>query len=102
MVRHEVKVGFAETEKLQQFIEDSYFRDGQQGRINGKKNSLLVEKEDSNYKLLSELDGSVIKIWNSDIIDGTMRFMVSSKKGVVKINAISIYAILEEGKYIFY
>lgn len=103
MVKHEIKVEISNTEVLQKLIEKAYFEDGQMGRIMGKENFLPIdESDDINYSIFKDLDGATAKVWNKDIIDGTMRFMVNHQNDEIKLTPVSIYCIKEEGKYIFY
>lgn len=103
MIKHEIKVEISSTDALQSLIEKAYFEEGQMGRIMGKDYFLPIdESDDVNYTIFKDLDGATAKIWNKDIIDGTMRFMVNHKDNQIKLTPISIYCIKEEGKYIFY
>ena len=103
MVKHEIKVEISNTEVLQNLIEKAYFEDGQMGRIMGKENFLPIdESDDINYTIFKDLDGATAKVWNKDIIDGTMRFIVNHQGNDIKLTPVSIYCIKEEGKYIFY
>jgi len=103
MVKHEIKVEISSTDALQSLIEKAYFEEGQMGRIMGKYHFLPIdESDDVNYTIFKDLDGATAKVWNKDIIDGTMRFMVNHKDNEIKLTPISIYCIKEEGKYIFY
>lgn len=103
MFKHEVKVEISNTDEIKSLIKKAYFEEGAMGKILGKENFLKIEKSDSdNYNLFKELDGATVKISNQDIIDGTMRFMVNESDGEVKLFPVSIYAVEDNGRYIFY
>lgn len=103
MVKYEIKVEISNTEELQKLIEKAYFEEGQMGRIMGKDHFLPIdESDDVNYTIFRDLDGATAKVWNKDIIDGTMRFMVNHQGDEIKLTPVSIYCIKEEDKYIFY
>lgn len=103
MIKHEIKVEISNTEALKSLIEKAYFEDGQMGRIMGKNHFLPIdESDDVNYTIFKDLDGATAKVWNKDIIDGTMRFMINHHGDEIKLTPVSIYCIKEEDKYIFY
>lgn len=103
MVKHEIKVEVSKPEEIKDLIQKAYFEEGNQGKIIGKKHFLEIPKEDDvNYEIFKDLDGATVKVSNTDIIDGTMRFMVNESNGYVKLYPVSMYAIVENGKYIFY
>jgi hypothetical protein len=103
MVKHEIKVEISKPEEIKDLIQKAYFEEDSQGKILGKKHFLKIEEEDDiNYTIFKDLNGATVKISNSEVIDGTMRFMVDELDGEVKLYPISIYAINENGKYIFY
>jgi hypothetical protein len=103
MVKHEIKVEISNSEEIKTLIQKAYFEEGLQGKILGKNHFLKISKEDDiNYTIFKDLNGVTVKITNEDVIDGTMRFMVDESEGEVKLYPISIYAISENGRYIFY
>ena len=102
MLEHEVKLKFKEEDRLRDVIEKSYFKDGQMGKILDK-HSLKIEENDNNYKILKDLHDATIKIENSDVIDGYMRFTVTVNNNSVYLTPASIYSIPDNNnKYIFY
>jgi hypothetical protein len=103
MVKHEIKVEILKTEEIKSLIENAYFKEGDRGKIIGKKHFLEIKEDDDiNYTIFKGLDGATVKVLNSDIIDGNMRFLVDETKGDIRLYPISIYAIVENDKYIFY
>lgn len=103
MVKHEIKVEISKPVELKNLIEKAYFEEGDRGKVLGKKNFLKITKEDDvNYTIFKDLNGTTVKVTNSEIIDGTMRFMVEESEEDINLYPISIYAIEENSKYIFY
>lgn len=103
MVKHEIKVEILKSDEIRSLVEKAYFKEGQMGKILGRKHFLQIEKEDDvNYTIFKDLNGATVKISNSEVIDGTMRFIVDESDGDVKLYPISIYAIVDNDKYIFY
>jgi hypothetical protein len=103
MVKHEIKVELEKTEELRSLIEKAYFTEGNQGKIIGKNHYLTIDKSDDiNWIIFNGLNNATVKICNQNVIDGTMRFLVDESSGEIRLHPISIYAIKEEDKYIFY
>ena len=102
MVKYEVKMELDNSDLLKSLIEKSYFENGNSGKINGSKNFITIDSSFEIYNELKELNNSSIKISNQEIIDGTIRFMVTCEKDIIKLELISIYCIKEENKYSFY
>jgi hypothetical protein len=103
MIKHEIKVELNKTEELKSIIEKSYFEEGQMGKILGKKYFIKIEESDDiNFTIFKGLNNATVKISNSDIIDGNMRFIIDENEGDLRLYPISVYCIKEEEKYIFY
>lgn len=103
MVKNEIKVDFSNTESLKNIIEKAYFQDGLNGKILKKEHFIKIEESDDvNYAIFKDMNNVTVKINNTDIIDGSMRFLIDESEGEVRLYPISIYCIKEESKYIFY
>lgn len=102
MTKHEIKVELNKPKELKEVIEKSYFEDGQMGKIMGKKHFLKIdESDDINWTIFKGLHNTTVKISNSEVIDGNIRFLVDEENGDLRLYPISIYCIKEE-KYTFY
>jgi hypothetical protein len=103
MVKHEIKVELEKSEDLLNLIQKAYFQEGLNGKILGKNHYITIqESDDINWTIFNGLNNATVKISNSDIIDGTMRFIIDETSGEVRLYPISIYCIKEDEKYIFY
>jgi len=103
MVKHEIKVELEKSEDLLNLIQKAYFQEGLNGKILGKDHYITIqESDDINWTIFNGLNNATVKISNSDIIDGTMRFIIDETSGEVRLYPISIYCIKEDEKYIFY
>jgi hypothetical protein len=102
MVKYEVKMELDNSDLLKSLIEKSYFDNGNLGKINGNKNFITIDNTFEIYNELKELTNSSIKISNQEIIDGTIRFMVTEDDNNIKLEPISIYCVKEEDIYSFY
>lgn len=103
MIKHEIKIELDKTSELSSLIQKAYFEEGLHGKIIGKENYIVIEKQDEiNWTIFNGLNNATVKISNSDIIDGTMRFVIDENNDEIRLYPISIYCIKEEEKYIFY
>jgi hypothetical protein len=100
MVKHEIKIPFHNREELKTLIQKSYFEEGNQGKLLGRKNFIKID--DVNHAIFKGLNNITVKITNEDVIDGSMRFVVEEKSDEIRLYPISIYAIPDGEKYIFY
>ena len=104
-MKNEIKVEFGNKEILENLIKKSYFEGGQMGRLLGQKNfiQLTPQVDDVVYTVAKGLHNATIKLTNSELIDGTFRFIVEDVDDSVKLIPISKFCIVDENqKYSFY
>ncbi len=103
-MKHEIKIEFSNTEELKKIIEKAYFEQGLAGKIIGKNNFIKIneEEDDVNHTIFKGLNNATVKITNSEIIDGTMRFIIDETNDELRLYPISIYCVKENEKYTFY
>lgn len=103
MVKHEIKVEIKNMESLKRLIESAYVINGDKGTIGGNRHLLTVcpEYDKDLHSTLTGLHMSTVKVYNNDIVDGTIRFMVFEEGDSITLTPISIYCIKEE-RYIFF
>ena len=104
-MKNEIKVEFSNKEILENLIKKSYFEGGQMGRLLGQKNfiDLTPQVDDVVYTVAKGLHNATIKLTNSELIDGTFRFIVEDINDSVKLIPISMFCIGDENqKYSFY
>jgi len=103
MIKHEIKVEFSNTEILKSLIEKSYFEEGDRGKIIGKENFIKIDDEtDVDYIIFKGLNNATVKIYNEDLIDGYLQFLIDETHEEIRLYPISIYCIKEQNKYLFY
>jgi hypothetical protein len=103
MVKHEIKVELDKSTELKTIIEKSYFEEGFGGKILGKNHYISITKDDDiNWTIFNGLHNATVKISNTDVIDGNLRFVIDESENEIKLYPISIYCIKEEDRYIFY
>lgn len=100
MTNHEIKIELPKHNELEKLIQSSY----DNGRIKqSNKSFIIIDKaDDINWIIFKGLDKSPVRITNSELIDGSMRFIVDESNGDIRLYPISIYCIPENNKYIFY
>jgi hypothetical protein len=101
MVKYEIKVNYLNTEELRDIIQKAYFNEGNNGKLFGKQNFLKIN-DDVNLEIFKGLNNITVKLTNDEIIDGTMRFLVTESNDEIRLYPVSIYALPEGEKYTFY
>ena len=86
-MRNEIKIEFSNKEILNTLIQKSYFNDGQMGRLMGQKNfiELTPQVDDVVHTVAKGLHNATIKITNSELIDGTFRFIIEDINDEIKL-----------------
>jgi hypothetical protein len=103
-MKFEMKVELEDKQALESLIQGVYFDDLRNGKLsNNEKMEIKVDKKDPLSILFRGLDNTIIRGFNSDIIDGTFRFVVNeSSPDNIELIPCSLYCIVENGKYSFY
>lgn len=101
-MKHEIKVEFSDSKVLKEIIEKVYFEEGIMGKIVGNKHFLKIEESDEVlHTIFKGLNNATVKIFNDEVIDGNMRFLIDETQNELRLYPISIYC-LKEDRYIFY
>jgi hypothetical protein len=101
-MKYELKIEFKDKVQLSQVIQQSYFEDGTQGKLVGKKSHLKIEKEDPLFIVFKGLNNMTAKILNEEVIDGSVRCVVDETEDVINLYPVNPYCIVEDEKYSFY
>ena len=102
-MKHELRIEFREKEILENVIKKSYFDDNNNGKLIGKKFSILIKEDDPLFIAFKGLNNNTIKLVNEEIIDGSMRFVVVHEKiNELELFPINNYCIIQDQKYSFY
>ena len=75
------------------------------GRLMGQNNwlELTPQVDDVVFTVVKGLNNATIRLTNSELIDGTFRFIVEDINDEVKLIPISMFCIVDENqKYSFY
>lgn len=104
-MKSEIKIEFSKTEILKELINKSYFEEGYSGKLLTKNNFIEVTEDldDIFFTVVKGLNNATLKVTNTDLFDGSCRFIVDDTGTNPKIYPISMYCIVDENqKYIFY
>jgi hypothetical protein len=103
-MKNEIKVEVNNKELLENMINESYFKNGNNGKLVKPLSKTKVSYETDNvlYTFVKGLNNVVFKITNEELIDGSMRCIITSEKETI-IEPISNFCIVDENKkYSFY
>ena len=104
-MKNELKLEFNANRTLNNLIQKSYFKGGQKGRLHGKNNYIEIDpkKDKVTHTVLKGLKDVVIKIYNSELIEGNCKFIIDETRRKIRLYPISLFCITtENGKYSFY
>jgi hypothetical protein len=101
-MKYELKLDFNEKSILENCIVETYFTNGDRGKISKIKIPLLIEKEDINFTVLKGLNGMTARIFNPDLIDGTLRVSIQEDDDYIRLIPCSLYCVKENERYTFY
>lgn len=101
-MKHELKLDYTDKSTLEKCIFDTYYTNGDRGKLSKIKIPLIVEKDDINYTILKGLDKMTARITNSEVIDGSLRVSIEETEDNIRLIPCSIYCIKENERYSFY
>lgn len=96
-MKHELKIDYKETDKLNELISLSY----KDGYLINKFNSLVIEKDTTLYNLCKGLHNLTVKLCNEDLIDGSLRMIISEINEEIKLYPCSIVYEMDNNKFSF-
>ena len=79
-----LKIGITDNEMLESIINEAYFNNENNGKLSGKF-YIDIDESNSNFESLKKMNNTEIKIWNTDVIDGTLKTIVLSENDTVKL-----------------
>ena len=102
-----IKFEYNKTIELQSLIEDVYFSEENNGKLPElPQKHLILDENNLYYQVLTGLD-YMVRIRNTELIDGSMDFSVVEKEDTIELIPSSKYCIkvndgTENEKYSFY
>lgn len=101
-MKYELKIEFKDKDQLKSIIDQTYFDNGNNGKLKGKLSPLSIDKEDPLFIVFKGLNNATTKIFNDDVIDGVLRCVVDENEERINLFPINNYCIIEQEKYSFY
>ncbi len=96
-MKYELKIEFKDTKVLLDLIKKSY----KNGVLFDKTQKIILEKNTHNYLLCKGLDNLAARLSNEEIIDGSLRFIITETRDTISLYPCSIYCDYENNKYVF-
>ncbi len=100
-MKYELKFEFNDEELLVDIIKKSYFNNDTMGKIKNPI-GIKIEKNTEWYNIFKGMHNTIIRVYNKNMIDGMVRFLVEERNDDIYITPCSIYCIHENDKYSFY
>lgn len=97
-----MKIEFKDDEQLKNVIDQSYFQDGNNGKLIGKKSYVSINEENPLFIAFRGLNNATIKLINEKLIEGSLRCVVDESQNSINLYPINNYCIIENQKYSFY
>jgi hypothetical protein len=101
-MKYEMKIEFKDDEQLKNVIDQSYFHDGNNGKLIGKKSYVSINEENPLFIAFRGLNNATIKLINEKLIEGSLRCVVDESQNSINLYPINNYCIIENQKYSFY
>lgn len=96
-MKHELRFEFKDTKLLSSFIELCY----NDGILTDKNKKMTFDKTSHIYNLCKGLSNLTVRIWNDEILDGTMRLIIDDTINEVSLYPCSIVYVMDNNKYSF-
>ena len=96
-MKHELRFEFKDTKLLTSFIESCY----NDGVLADKNKKMTFDKTSHIYNLCKGLSNLTVRIWNDEILDGTMRLIIDDTGNEVLLYPCSIVYVMDNNKYSF-
>lgn len=96
-MKNELKIDFKETQILKQLLQDTY----NEGVISNTKNKIVFEEDTINYQLCKGLHNLTVRLWNDELIDGSLRCIIQEEESHISLYPCSIHYEIDNNKYSF-
>ena len=96
-MKYELRLEFKDTKFFIDFIKKSY----KDGVLVDRNQKIVFDKNDPSFSLCKGLTNLSARLYNEDIIDGTLRFIICEEQDNVSLYPCSLYCDYENNKYSF-
>ena len=96
-MKHEIKIEFKDTKLLLEFIKSTYSN----GYLSDRTKKLDFDKDTNIFALCKGLSNHTVRLWNEEIIDGSLRLIIQEGKENVSLFPCSICYEMDNTKFSF-
>ena len=96
-MKYELKIEFKDTKLFIDYIKKAY----KNGILSDRKQKFTFDNTTSTYDLCKGLDNIAVRLYNEEVIDGTLRCIVVEKEKEISVYPCSLYCDYENNKYSF-
>ena len=96
-MKHEIKIEFKDTKLLLDFIKSTYTN----GYLSDRTKKMDFDKDTNIFFLCKGLSNHTVRLWNEEIIDGTLRLIIQENKDTISLYPCSIHYEMDNEKYSF-
>lgn len=96
-MKYEIKIEFKDTNFLSKLIETSY----KDGVLIDKTQKITLTEDSPFFNLCKGLSNHTARIWNEELIDGSLRCLIQEEGDVTSLYPCSIKYEMENNKYSF-
>ena len=96
-MKYELKIEFKDTKLFIDYIKKAY----KNGTLNDRKQKFTFDSSTDIFNLCKGLNNIAVRLYNEEVIDGTLRCIVVEKEKEVSFFPCSLYCEHENNKYSF-
>jgi hypothetical protein len=96
-MKYELKIDFKDTKLFLDYIKSCY----NGGVLVDKTKKLIFDNTTTVFPLCKGLTNLCARLYNDEIIDGSLRFIINEENDLVSLTPCSIYYEIDNNKYSF-
>lgn len=96
-MKHEIKIEFKDNNLLTDLIKSCY----KNGVLVDRTKKLVFEKDTHIFNLCKGLSNHTARLWNEELIDGTIRLIIQEENDTICLYPCSIRYEMDNNKYSF-
>jgi hypothetical protein len=96
-MKYELRIEIKDTGRFLDLIKKSY----KNGFLADKNQKLIYDNQSHIFHLCKGLTNLTARLYNEEIIEGTIKFLISEEQNCVYLYPCSLYCEFENNRYIF-
>lgn len=102
-MKYEIKLELKK-DFIEKSIVDTYFNNDllYKGTISKSPSPIIIKYTDNEYEILKGLTNGICKVFNEELIDGSMKCIIEENEDIINLIPCSLFCIFEDKKYSFY